>query len=400
MRKSAFLPILILLGASASAQRAPIFDSVDETRAAMEQALAERQAAEQRSARFARQAEAASNAAEKAAQQAALLAARIQEAEAGIGAAEARIDLVDRERARLREILGREQRPVVKLTAALQQFSRRPVPLSVLKPGSVKDVVYLRAVLDSAVPRVQARTVALREQIARSRRLREEAEQAALALRAEEEALDQRRQELAALETRQRIASREAGGTAQRESERALALGEQARDLDALVERLDRDAVLRSRLAALPGPILRPQTPGEAGTANAALAAAPREDGSPPVPYQLPVSGRTITGFGAPDGAGLSTGLTLTPRAGAQVVAPAAGRVAFAGPYRGYGGIVIIEHAGGWTSLITGLGQVSVNIGQKLVAGSPLGSAGADRPGITLELRRAGEPVNPLLYIG
>ena len=71
----------------------------------------------------------------------------------------------------------------------------------------------------------------------------------------------------------------------------------------------------------------------------------------------------------------------------------------FAGPYRGYGSIVIIEHAGGWTSLVTGLAQLDTRIGGRLVSGSPIGIAGAGRPVITLELRRGGEPVNPLEYI-
>jgi septal ring factor EnvC (AmiA/AmiB activator) len=101
-----------------------------------------------------------------------------------------------------------------------------------------------------------------------------------------------------------------------------------------------------------------------------------------------------------PQGSGTSTGLTLAPRPGAQVVAPAAGRVAFAAPYRGYGRIVIIEHAGGWTSLVTGLARTDVAVGERLVAGAPLGIAAQTRPAITLELRRGGEPVNPLRFVG
>ena len=89
-------------------------------------------------------------------------------------------------------------------------------------------------------------------------------------------------------------------------------------------------------------------------------------------------------------------GISLAPRGGAQAVAPAAGRVVFAGPYQGYGNIVIIEHAGGWTSLVTGLAQLDIRVGQSLVAGAPLGIAGPGRPVLGLELRRAGEPVNPL----
>jgi septal ring factor EnvC (AmiA/AmiB activator) len=83
-------------------------------------------------------------------------------------------------------------------------------------------------------------------------------------------------------------------------------------------------------------------------------------------------------------------------RAGAQVVAPGGGRVVFAGPYRGYGKIVIIDHAGGWTSLVTNLFQLDARVGQVVIAGAPLGLAGAGQPVLTLELRHQGIPVNPL----
>ena len=96
---------------------------------------------------------------------------------------------------------------------------------------------------------------------------------------------------------------------------------------------------------------------------------------------------------------GTSDGITLAPRPGAQVVAPAAGRVAFAGPYRGYGRIVIVEHEGRWTSLVTGLARVDVRVGDRLVAGAPLGVAGQGQPRVSLELRRDNDPVNPLQYV-
>ena len=78
---------------------------------------------------------------------------------------------------------------------------------------------------------------------------------------------------------------------------------------------------------------------------------------------------------------------------------PGAGRVAFAGPYRGYGLIVIIEHGGGWTSLVTGLSQLDCWAGEQLVTGGSLGRAGPGSPLLTLELRRQGNPVNPLDFI-
>ena len=82
------------------------------------------------------------------------------------------------------------------------------------------------------------------------------------------------------------------------------------------------------------------------------------------------------------------------------VIAPAAGRVAYAGPFRGYGTIVIIDHGGGWTSLISGLGTVSARVGDRVGQGAPIGQAGSgDDPRVTIELRRRDRAIDmtPLL---
>jgi len=406
VRKLVLLAVLLApVAVFASGAVAPPSDDLAQTRTALRAALAESRAAEARSARLERAASSARDAAERTAREAAALAGRIQQAEAAIAVAEMRLAVATRERAILREQLGREQQPVVHLTAALQQLSRRPLALSVLRPGSVKETVYLRAMIDSAVPQIQARTAGLRARLAQSRRLREEALAAAEQLRAGQGRLTERRSELAALETRQRLASRAASGSADREAERALALAEEARDLDDLVAELNRAGGLRARLAALPGPLLRPARPEDARLARVddlppQESFEPEPSAAAPAPYLLPVTGRTVLGFGVPQGSGTSTGLTLAPRPGAQVMAPAAGRVAFAGPYRGYGRIVIIEHRGGWTSLVTGLARTDVAVGEQLVAGAPLGIAAQAQPAITLELRRDGAPVNPLRFVG
>ncbi|HEU4650235.1 MAG TPA: metalloendopeptidase, partial [Croceibacterium sp.] len=59
-----------------------------------------------------------------------------------------------------------------------------------------------------------------------------------------------------------------------------------------------------------------------------------------------------------------------------------------------------LEHANGWTSLVTGLARTDVAVGETLVAGAPLGIAAQADPRVTLELRSGGEPVNPLRFVG
>lgn len=392
--------LAIPLGFAGLAQQNDGFTTVDETQAALARALAEASAADARGRKLEAEARSATEDAQKTARQAAALAARIQQAEADIAAADARIALIAGQRDQLARRLAQRRGPLVRLTAALQKLARRPLALSALRPGSLRETVYLQAMLETAIPQVQSQTATLRAEIDRSRRLENAARQAAAALRAGEEDLARRRTSLAALETRQRLASRSASGDANREMERALALAEEARDLDALVGRLDAEGALREELAALPGPIMRPGRPEDARVSTAAIASASAAASAAPVRYQLPVVGRTVTGFGARgDGGGASNGISLSPRPGAQVVAPGAGRAVFAGPYRGYGRIVIIEHGGGWTSLVTGLARTDVEIGDVLVGGGPLGVAGGGRPVVSLELRRDGTPVNPLEYL-
>lgn len=389
------LALLAAAGVVVWAQDGQVYANASEARDALFQARREGAEARARAEALEREAQAAGQAADRTAREAAAAAARIQEAQAQIAEREADIRLIDQQREALRATLAQRQLPVVRLTASLQRLSRRPLMIALLKPGSLRDTVHLRAMLDTMLPEVRRRTAALRGEIDRGKALKIRAESAVASLRSEQSELGRRRQTLAALETRQRLALRSASGTADREAERALALAEQARDLDALTADLGKAGTLRGELAALPGPVLRPANP-QAAQAMAEQMPADAPQLAAPA-FVIPVQGRLLAGFGAAiPGQPLSRGITLAPRGGAQAIAPGAGRVAFAGPYRGYGVIVIIDHGQGWTSLVTGLAQLDVRVGQTLVAGSPIGIAGPARPVVSLELRRDGKPVNPL----
>lgn len=393
------LAVTLLAVTGATAQPLPASlraqDDVAETRRALAQATRDHETARLRAERLEAEAARVTAAADRTARQAAAVAARIQQTEARIAGQEAQIRLIARDRRLLAARLAERQRPLVRLTAALQRLSRRPPALALLRPGSVRDTMYLRALLETLLPEVERRTAALKVEIGRAQALQRRSLAAARQLRADQATLRRQRQSLAMLETQQRLASREANSIASREADRALALAEQARDLGGLVAELGRAGQLREQLSRLPGPVMRPARPGDARV-QTADAFAPLMPRALPA-YALPVSGRLVTGFGdGGEGQPRSRGIALATRPGAQTVAPAPGRVAFAGPYRGYGQIVIIEHGGGWTTLVTGLAELDARVGDVLVAGAPLGVAGAGRPVVNVELRRDGVPVNPL----
>lgn len=358
---------------------------------ALEKAKREAILANQRSAQYEALAERATNEAARARAARAAVASRIQSAEQDVAAAQTRIGLVEQLRARQRARLAEQQGSIVRLVAALQTMSRRPPALALIQRGSVDDLVHVRALLGSQIPLVRARTAGLRAEVARGVRLARQARLAAASLHAGEVRLRDERTQLARLEAQHLIRSQALTDSAMHETDRAMALGEDARDIVDLITKLDSQAALRDRLAALPGPLLRPMIPG--------LAQNPRTDGAARIatalPYRLPVVGSLVTGLGELSEAGVkSRGLTLAAAPGAQVVAPAAGRVSYAGPFRGYGQIVIIDHGGGWTSLITSLASLTIGVGDTVDRGSPLGRTAARRSNVTVELRRGGQPID------
>lgn len=403
MRRKAIIAIMAAMTAGLVATRLPakeddgiILAGTGRTTLAQEQQAlrtARRQSddARDRSSRLEQQASLARDEAEQARRRAAAVAARIQQAEADIQAAQARIAIIARMQRDQGARLAEKQEPVVRLTAALQMMARRPLALALVQPGSVSDAVHMRAMLGQVLPVIQQRTAGLRAELQRSRALRATAQQAADSLARAQSDRREQQTALAALEARKRVAARDYRANAGMESERALALGERARDIVDLMDRLEEAGSLRDRLAALSGPLLRPARPDRA-------AALPPErqasDGSPP-PYRLPVIGQLVTGMGEVSDSGVrSRGLTLMTQPGAQAVAPTAGRIAFAGPYRGYGQILIIDHGEGWTTLITGLHRLTARVGDSVRQGDPVGVTGPERPNVTVELRRNGRPVD------
>ncbi|RIA44199.1 septal ring factor EnvC (AmiA/AmiB activator) [Hephaestia caeni] len=357
-------------------------------------------AAEQRSLRLDAEAAAQRDAAARARTEQAATVARLQAAEADIAAAEARAAIVrtalDRQRARL----AARQGPVVRLLAALQSLAARPAIVAVAQPGSVDDMVHIRAVLGSVTPVIRARTTAVRRDLADTRALEADAAAALTALEAARGRLDERRLALARLEATHRARARTLGRGALAASDRSIALGERARALVDLMDQARDDAGTRAALAALPGPEPRPPRPGEVAST---LDAPPWTAAD--APYRLPVTGQLVTGFGAVSAAGIrSRGLTLDAADGAVVTAPAAGTVAYARAFRDYGPIVIIDHGGGWTTLVTGIGTLAVRPGDSVVQGAPIGRAGTAHDGatprITVELRRKGRPIDLTALLG
>ncbi len=195
------------------------------------------------------------------------LAAKVAAAQADIEAARLRVTIIDRLLTDQRAALGAAQTPIARLLAALQALARRPTIVAVAQRGSVDDLVHVRAVLGTALPVVRAQTQGVRAALDRTRRLQAGAVLAATALREGRARLEANRSALATLEADHRARSQAFGRTAISESDRALAMGERARDLVDGMAVADLAEATALELAALPGPSPRPVAPGSVAPA-------------------------------------------------------------------------------------------------------------------------------------
>jgi len=173
-----------------------------------------------------------------------------------------------------------------------------------------------------------------------------------------------------------------------------------AREATARAERAHRDeeaaaAQRRQEALANPGPGLpSPGLPTPVSAGGAEMRA-----GSP-------VAGRVIRAFGEPTEAGPANGISLEPAPGARVSAPCAGRVAFAGPFRSFGLLLILDCGMSYHFVLAGLDRLDVEVGHPVQTGEPVGvmanwdpRAPGPRPALYVELRRGGQAVDPAPWL-
>jgi len=288
---------------------------------------------------------------------------------------------LDEEETALSTRLAARRRQMADAVMALQRLGLHPPDSLVAVRASPTDTVRSGLLLRAVVPDLRARAADLGRQLARLSAVRQDIsanrrqhETRLAALGSERAELGRMMDEMGALRARTKT---EAQAVAQRNA----ALAAKAKDIGGLMQRLEKGA------PAPAAPALKPARRTARSFAKARGA------------VRLPAQGRVIGRFGEAQNYGAaSRGITMVTRTGAQVVAAYDGRIVFAGPFRGYGPVLIIEHSDGYHSLLAGLGRIDGAVGQRVLAGEPVGDMGdpdGGEPRLYIELRQNGQPINP-----
>ena len=274
--------------------------------------------------------------------------------------------------------------------AAIERLSRNPPEALFLAPGKPINVVRSATLLRAAVPRIHLRARNLQREVNELDTLQTKMLAQFEKMATATQALENERQKMRALVSRKASLRRLTDVEKARITRRVSQLTAQAQSLRDLFNTLQKNGAKNKR--PLPKPTARKNK------YPVSIRIFPANGG-----VRLPARGVIVKSYGQSSERGnTAKGLTIAARAGAQVIAPFDGRVAFSGPFRGYGKIIIIEHRGGYHTLLAGLGRLDSSLGQWLLAGEPVGAmAGTSgkKTMLYLELRRRGRPVNPLPWI-
>jgi len=337
-------------------------------------------------------------------------AGRVRDIEANIETTEARVKQLDEQDRLFQASLDERRTVIVEILAALQRIGRQPPPALMVRPEDALQAVRMAITLGAVVPQMRAQADALAGDLADLLRVRKDivGERQRLSQDLGVIAREQLRLNMLIDERQRKQATAEQALDAERQ--RAAGLARQVDNLKELIAKLESGLDSATRAAhgdarAIEEDATRPdlaalKDPGR--LAPAVAFAATRGH------LRLPVNGVKIREFGGSDGAGgTQKGLSIATRNSAEITAPCDGWVVYAGAFRSYGQLLILNAGGGYHVLLAGMERISVDLGQFVLTGEPVAvmgggsqvsaavASGARQPVLYVEFRKDGAPIDP-----
>jgi len=337
-------------------------------------------------------------------------AARVRDVEASITATQARLKPLDDRESSIRKSLDARRTAIVEILAALQRAGHEPPPALMVAPGDALQAVRTAIMLGAVLPEMRTQADALAADLADLTRVRKEigGERGRLARDLDLLGREQLRLSVLIDERQKKQAATEQALDAERA--RAADLARQVDSLKGLIAKLESslDPAARASVAearSIEEDARRPDLAAlkDPGRLTPAVAFATTRGH-----LRLPVNGVKIRDFGASDGlGGTQKGQSIATHPGAQITSPCDGWVVYAGAFRSYGQVLILNAGGGYHVLLAGMERISVDLGQFVLTGEPVAVMGggsqvsaaaatkSKQPVLYVEFRKDGAPIDP-----
>lgn len=334
-------------------------------------------------------------------------ARQIQNNEEKLSRMERQLGLLEDDLKKAQEGFTKEDSHLISILAALQNLALKPTESLLVQPLSPVDIIRSAMVLRETVPYLEENAERIRRQLqditakkAKIEKQISEISKQKKLLEAEHERMKQLVRRKSKLRNSVEIKSEKA----KKNMDRLASQAQDLRDLLGQIEKQRKEQEAREaerrRKEEERRKLEEKQSDDlikseQAAITNIASGFA-KAKGSLP----LPARGRIITRYGEQKVKGVSSkGLTIATREKAQVISPFDGAVVFAGPFRGYGNMIIVEHGDGYLSVMAGLDSINVELGQMLLAGEPIGLMPEEgNAELYVEIRKDNQPINPAAW--
>ncbi|WP_319533734.1 peptidoglycan DD-metalloendopeptidase family protein [uncultured Cohaesibacter sp.] len=342
---------------------------------------------------------------------------RIQTLESSISDREARLKILFADQTELRVSLAEQRDSLSRILAALQRIGRNPPPAIAVRPNDALDAVRSAILLSTLVPEIRLEASSLATQLEELVRLHTEIEQEKGALQGGLAKLEEEQQRLDLLMKRKQEQEATTQQAAADEEQKTAELAARAQSIEELIEGMEKE-IEAARLAVREAEDAEKRAIEQQIETKKQKIAALKDAArlSPAIPFdkmrgllRLPANGSVLKEFGANDGFGGQTkGLSVATRAGAQVTSPADGWIVYAGPFRSFGKLLIINAGDGYHIVLSGLDELFAEVGSFVLTNEPIGTmqqtrlaatdlldAGSSKPVLYMELRKDGVAVDP-----
>lgn len=341
-------------------------------------------------------------------------ATRLRDTEDRIAETQGRLKPLDDSQHSLRQSLEGRRGVIAEVLAALQRIGHRPPPAIMVRPEDALQSVRTAIMLGAVLPEMRVQAEALATDLADLLRIRKEIADEKDRLVRDVASLTEDRQRIGLLSQERQKKQAETEKVLEAERQKSLVLARQVDNLKDLIGKVEQGLDSASRAARAADRAAEAKDsridlaalndPGRLAPAVAFAAARGR--------LPLPVNGARIKEFGVSDRlGGAEKGISIAARAAAQVTAPCDSWVVYAGPFRNYGQVLILNAGGGYHVVLAGMDRISVNVGQFVLTGEPVAvmggapgngtqatatlASGADKPVLYVEFRKDGTPIDP-----
>ena len=307
-----------------------------------------------------------------------------------------KLSVLRQEETELKDKIYGDRQALMQLLAGLQRIEKNPPPPLAIRPSDASEAARAEILMSSLSAALNTRAEELNQKLEEAQHLQTNIEQKHKSLSANEKTLSKRREKIAKLVTDKSDLKKTIAQDQEKAAQKVKKLSSEANTLRELIRSFEDNAK-----EAIPR--IKPDKKGNEAPSAKESKPVKLPKGTPKFSKAKGKLSRPITGKVLKKYGGAEKGITVGGSSESQVIAPYAGRVEFAGAFKNYENVVILNVGDGYFILLTGLGETYIETGENIKTGEPIGLLPFKAKGtanLYIELRKAGKTIDPNPWLG